>query len=415
MQTRFVISTGRKKILLGNYISFPELAVCMGIGSALLLNQGINGIGMTVWYFMMLSSFCLFAASLLLNISKNTVKVLGIYCIIWMIILLSTFLHPELIDVIRDISYDLGMSMFLGLAMFQVNNYKLLYRYMRVISALIIISAVIFVLFGDYSYESMTASVSLVIPCIVFCPAFSSRKMIDTGLMFLSLICLFVAGSRSYMAFVLLVYLFLIIKRLIREKSWSRRAIILSVIIVGAFSAMIMMDYATVAIGLSDAYSGSRIVEMLVSGRITDLSSRQYVYQACWESIQNHPWVGTGIGSDRLIGSQVFHTTFEDNYVGVHAHNGIIECATEFGIPAAVIFTIFNIYFLVFYLRHVFSKEEEAVLSVLLGSGLLRVVVGGSYWTTPSYWCFMVMVVLLIKRDMKFSTKKDVKKIISDN
>jgi O-antigen ligase len=154
---------------------------------------------------------------------------------------------------------------------------------------------------------------------------------------------------------------------------------------------------------VQDTYS--RTIVRILESNLLDYSGRDVIYDKSIELIKKSPVIGNGIGADSIMirKEKLFSVNYDiHNLGGLHAHNGILEFAIEFGLIllgfALVVLgkTCINAY------RQVEMNENFIFLVLLLSIGIIRTVLGNPYWYSQAFWMALAWcIVILNKKNSK--------------
>jgi O-antigen ligase len=103
--------------------------------------------------------------------------------------------------------------------------------------------------------------------------------------------------------------------------------------------------------GWSGAGLGQRVESLGAVGAQSSVQTRVHIWQATWAMIQDHPWLGTGLGTFFLYYPQYRHPA--DGSGGFYAHMDPLQFWAETGVLGPVLFYAFLLAVLVMTLRAV--------------------------------------------------------------
>ena len=193
---------------------------------------------------------------------------------------------------------------------------------------------------------------ALLLVSLSFWPISTMRRLMYLTLAGASLLCLYFSVSATSVlsllsAAVIMLYLY---------TTQNLKLGMLAAVMLGIFAASL----------LSMAFLSIDTAELI--GRSGDLTGRGDVWKQTWELILSRPLTGYGYGTiwyptDESLSIQQSLTDF--TWIVYHAHNGLLQIASELGLPLAVVALFMMLQQLVELIYCQYQRQQPGVLFVL--------------------------------------------------
>lgn len=246
----------------------------------------------------------------------------------------------------------------------------------------------------ELRYDDMSNAYGL---CLLLCILIIHQKLGDILFIIAGILCLVLAGTRGPLVCLVIA---VAVKRILLEKNFYKRALSLIVggVVIGLLGSGLLvwllefLADSFAKVGITDL----RIINYMRDGMLTDSSGRDGLTATAIEKLFEHPFIGYGVGGDRLIMSS-----------GMYVHNIFIELLLSFGIIGGTAF----IMWLAFWVWRAFQSNKPAVrmLAAILLSGIvMKLVFSSSYLYSKELFVFLgVCISGACKRCNQVDSKKE--------
>ena len=189
------------------------------------------------------------------------------------------------------------------------------------------------------------------------------NKILGGSLIFMIVSCLSILLSRgAFIAFVFVTLLMIVYSLL---KKVDKYILSTSIVI---FSVLISyLTFSNYIVNDQNNLINERIASIQIDGEDQSINERLRFYKGAFESIKQNPILGIGVGNWK-IESMKYDAKFVRGYrVPFHAHNDILQVATESGILASIFFILFLTYpFYIFIKNRVYANKDLKHFIILL-------------------------------------------------
>ncbi len=229
---------------------------------------------------------------------------------------------------------------------------------------------------------------------LIFWTITSKQRLFYIAVCFLSLICLY--NSVSATSILALICAGLLMMYL--HTALNLRLSLVAALLLGVFA----LGLATLAFMFIDT------AELI--GRSGDLTGRGEVWEQTWKLILQRPLTGYGYGAlwyptDDSIWIQQSLTDF--SWTVFHAHNGLLQLASEIGIPLTIVALLMLLQQLVEIIYCQYQRQQPGVLFVL---GFVVALLISNYSEArllvnrDLYWIFLVALPVSMLQQISFNT-----------
>lgn len=327
------------------------------------------------------------------RIKLKSIAIVLVSCCLMM---LSALIFNENIPYIIEILPRTIVYSFLSLIYISaISNFKYLLDYLSRFSYIMIMTSI----FSAYmllinnrigfveSQYSMPLSYFTSVPVMFLINDYSIRKRkLTLFLIIFGLLVITFFGSRSDLlpisALVLISFISNIVsKRKINIKS-TIKILILAVVII---YILFHLDYILTSFNriLINNNIQSRTLDLLISGRIMDLSGREDIFSIVLEEFYKRPLIGIGIGGSYFL-------------TGTGVHSMYLEIFTTLG----VIVGSFVFFFLFYYTFNGFlksrNKPSRHLIIIYACLVVTRGFIGGGLWTNHDLWRLLGLCVSVV-------------------
>lgn len=259
----------------------------------------------------------------------------------------------------------------------------------RILAPLIILSRIIFP--NGMSYMAFSDAISL--PCALLVANGYNGKRIDMYLGIISIVSVFMFGGRGSLLSLLLLFGLLILFNRTEGKKVNPIYIILIV------SAPVLFELLQLFID----FSGSRTMQLFVSGEIGYDSSRSIIYEYLIQSLERDPISGIGMRGDRALLEGL--NLGESNVA--YAHNVFLEILLTFGMLIGSIIILFLMYLFIWklLLKQMDCKIKGLLLSLFTVS-FLQLMTSRTFLTETNFYILIFILVNISFYNYKITQNK---------
>ena len=226
-------------------------------------------------------------------------------------------------------------------------------------------------------------------------------------LAFISLVEVFLGGSRGPIIYMLVLIVILYFYTIESSRSIKQILMIMVAVIGVSFLAMIGMDNITKMLGeflSSIGFGNSRTVQNLINGSISDDSGRAEIWNIALEMIRKDGILGLGYGAygDRYV--------IRPRYIWVgYCHNVFLEFLIDYGIIIGGVLIFIGLYAsfkMIFRIKQ--NLWRDTFLIFFIAS--CKLLLSGSYWYCGTFWGAIAVGIsykLYKKRYLQISNKSN--------
>lgn len=328
---------------------------------------------------------------------RNKLKLLIMYYISLFIFLVNFLLFPDN----RENLIDIGFTFFIMciptfVYSISIKDWNVFKRIMERSAIIVLILGILtsyFIIIGSGigKIYSMSLSYYMLLPAIIYLNnLFNKITFKDLLLFVLSMSIIISLGSRGTLLCII-VYIFL---RLLKQSKPSMVRIYYYLVIITLFilsivyhrAILIFLDTLFQKIGVN-----SRSINLLLRDEV-NFTGRDTIFYKTVEGIKNNPFLGVGIGGDRVING------------GSYVHNLFLEILANFGVVIGVLLLLLIIIMLVINL-FVSKLNEYNFLIIWISIGFVHLMVSSSYLIDIKFWILMGLTYNLFKMNIKIIKK----------
>lgn len=334
-----------------------------------------------------------FALSLSTVLKRHLVLTSFVYSFAALVFISNSILFPNN----RSYMYNLVFSFFFTclpsfIFAYSLTDKNVFKKMMFVVSDIVfavgmIVSIFVFSRLMRIGTYNMALSYYLLLPAVIyyFKLITTDKKIVTLIKLVLSLVAIFSLGARGpILCFG--VYVLLATVRNIKKPNYARlllySSVVFTMIIVFLFINNIIQTIYNIlnTIGIQ-----SRSLRLFLRDGI-HMSGRDIIYDTLIDNIIKNPYIGIGIGGDRLV-------------LGAYAHNVFLELASSFGIVIAGLLSVLILF--VSY-RTLFNKDLEIsnLCIIWFSIGLVPLMISSSVYINFNTWIYFG-IVLNVLRDSK--------------
>lgn len=337
-------------------------------------------------------------------IKCSLVKIILIYCIMFVYFSILIILYSKHQSIIISTALPLFiMSVPCFLYSNCIRNFKIFYNIMKAVSHYIMILVFLYYIFGEegfYSTEdySMSLGYYTIFPVIVYAKEYMMcRKKRYLLLIAGGLFMILMIGSRGPLlcagSFIIVELISAVrISYKIKLKSLITVFIVIGcIIIVGVY----WYDIITVlAKKIEDMGFANRTLQLLLEGKLLSDSGRGEFQGVIMQAVVDKPFLGNGIGMDRVI-------------IDTYPHNLFLEILFDFGIVFGGLICVALVFFCIYVICHRMEVYERACVNILFSVGVIPLFVSGTYLDFINFWIFLGVSISAVRKERGVSLEQN--------
>ena len=343
-------------------------------------------------------------AIMLVNLfsTKTYPRFLGYLAVVGVIILITLMLFPDNRPALLEVAPKMLWQTFyimIGYHCISSNTTIKVLNFCSYIVLFYSMYSILIVRSAGILNEYITISSGFYFVSLCFLLSGKNRKL-KYVLTILSILFMLAYGRRAHIVYFGITIVIIMLRNWFAQKSTQK---MIGIIIMAIVVATISVLYNAIILGMADLLANwgiqSRTMNMILSGEFLNLNGRDPLYELAWNMTLNKPWTGNGIGSTMMEGYRIAWNP--TNYIGCNTHNSILEVGAEFGFVGMALFILFHIKVLFDAITMPMLPNEKTVFFILFGTGVVSVLVGGSYLTAVQYALFIGYYMQLKRKQRK--------------
>jgi hypothetical protein len=296
------------------------------------------------------------------------------YIIVISIICLTLIFYKENEDFLMSGAfYLLCMDVPCFLCAASIKDFTILKKIMLYLALIILVLGIIYLYLMwigiiSFVHYNMAFSYYLLFPALIF---INQRKAIFTLFFLVTILLMFLLGSRGALFWSLLFWFILIFQ----ESNYKDK---FKFVLIGSILVVFSSNIISILIEIADNFNiSSRTLNLMIEGNIAQDSNRFNLYKHIWEHLLYQPIYGYGIFGDRiLLGAKSY------------CHNIALEILYDFGLLVGPIL----IFLLLFEVIRTFinsSNDDRNLFIILTFYCLVPLLVSSSYLAESKFGLFI--------------------------
>ncbi|MEI7723702.1 MAG: O-antigen ligase family protein [Bacteroidota bacterium] len=277
-----------------------------------------------------------------------------------------------------------------------VQDYRRLYKSLRIAAIIVIICATISILLqygGQFEILYMVFSYSMsssVLLMAIF--SIQNKKKLDIFLTVLGVIIVFISGARGALIGIIggFVFYLLINFNFSIKKVFLMTLFIIFIIYLSA-NYLILIQYLNDY--LLDKNITSRTIQLILREEMSNSGGRDVLFNKSWIAINDSFFIGNGMAGDR-------------NILGVYTHNLFTELLLEYGF---ILGSVFIITLVIYLLKALFVKIKDEqyyiFIALFFTTGFLKLQFSFSYLMEPTFFMMLALAITLTNKNRNFSNQ----------
>lgn len=336
---------------------------------------------------------------------KRAAAFISIVVSLFIILLAVTFLiFPDNIPFLyREgvLVYALFVTLPCFIYAYCIKDMDKFYRYLEVYStiviglSLLVLAAMFLFSFSINNDYTMSLGYSAGLASIFYLYKVFERRSIKDIIFFIIGLSLIISiGSRGPLLCLAVFIMVYFLTNLVKEKITLGRLVsfTLTLVFLGLISYAISNQDWLVKLNyfLSDFNINSRTLSLLINDNLAQSSGRDGIYSFLIQKIKEQPFLGYGIGSDRLM-------------VGMYAHNLFLALFTFFGVIGGILSSLVITFILLGAFITAKNQKTTAILLVLFSIYFVSSMLSGDILTSYGLWILIGMSMSVISSKYKLS------------
>lgn len=267
-------------------------------------------------------------------------------------------------------------------------TYDIMYKLAWIILGMLVIDVFALKVYDTTSSNHSLAYGALFSACVFVVNFICKKKAIDIVALLISSV-LIVQSDTAGAIGALLLCGFLGI--LLETKELSIRKIVFLAVI-GVLGIVVYTNYTSILeFAIEKLHNQNISVEVLEEFLSDDAGQDRYrssIYEFCYTYALSHPFLGCGIGNDRVLITDNTLVRFQ-SVEGNYPHNIFIEFMIQFGyIPGVIISAIMVIFLLKYYIKER-DKDAQKLATVMAGIGFFPLLISSTYIENASFFALI--------------------------